>query len=49
MGKVKVTNKWLLMESKRLIRAELKAKGLLAEPQPPASKVLTPHSFPACM
>lgn len=41
MGKLKMTNKWLLMESKRLIRAELKSKGLLAEPQPTASKVLS--------
>lgn len=30
---VGVTAKWLLTESKRLIRAELKAQGLAAEPQ----------------
>lgn len=32
MAEVKLTGKWLLMESKRLIRAELKARGLAAEP-----------------
>ena len=33
MAEMKLTGKWLLMESKRLIRAELKAQGLAAEPQ----------------
>ena len=33
MAEHKLTGKWLLMESKRLIRAELKSQGLAAEPQ----------------
>ena len=47
MAKLKLTSKWLLTEAKRLVRAELKSQGLLAEGQPSVPSMVLP-SF-ACL